>query len=88
MPIADPSLNELGKVPPVWVADKDAPLCSACSAKFTLVRRRHHCRACGRIFCAACCSYRAKIPFLQDTKARVCHTCFQVSAVCVCVCSM
>ena len=25
-----------------------------CGATFSLVRRRHHCRSCGRVFCAKC----------------------------------
>jgi|TARA_B100001059_G_scaffold229548_1_gene262299 hypothetical protein len=27
-----------------------------------MMRRKHHCRSCGRIFCAACSAYREKIP--------------------------
>lgn len=31
--------------PPTWVPDELAPQCMACFATFTVVRRRHHCRA-------------------------------------------
>ena len=31
----------------VWVPDDSQHLCMHCGANFTLVRRRHHCRACG-----------------------------------------
>lgn len=31
--------------PPSWVPDELAPQCMACLAAFTVVRRRHHCRA-------------------------------------------
>ncbi len=34
-----------------WQADKEATECVECGRKFTLTRRRHHCRFCGRIFC-------------------------------------
>jgi hypothetical protein len=34
----------LGKVTPRWVPDVEAPSCMICDGKFTLVRRRHHCR--------------------------------------------
>jgi len=35
--------------PPTWVPDELAPQCMACSASFTVVRRRHHCRNCGKV---------------------------------------
>src|SRR2546428_8620544 len=35
--------------PPKWVPDELAPNCMACSANFTVVRRRHHCRNCGKV---------------------------------------
>ena len=34
----------LGLVCPPWVPDAEAPVCMLCGAKFTLVKRRHHCR--------------------------------------------
>jgi tetratricopeptide (TPR) repeat protein len=42
---------------PLWVPDKDAPACNVCSARFSLLRRRHHCRMCGQVVCAACSSH-------------------------------
>lgn len=35
--------------PPPWVPDVMAPRCMTCEAVFTLVRRRHHCRNCGKV---------------------------------------
>ena len=40
--------------PPAWIPDSMAPLCMGCGAAFSLVKRRHHCRSCGRVFCAKC----------------------------------
>jgi len=40
---------ELGKVAPVWVPDANAPRCMHCDCRFTFTRRRHHCRACGKV---------------------------------------
>uniref|UniRef100_A0A803YEI0 FYVE-type domain-containing protein n=1 Tax=Meleagris gallopavo TaxID=9103 RepID=A0A803YEI0_MELGA len=34
---------------PEWVPDSSCSLCSACRAPFTLLRRRHHCRSCGKV---------------------------------------
>ena len=42
------------ETPPSWVPDSMAPLCMGCGSTFSLVRRRHHCRSCGRVFCAKC----------------------------------
>eukprot|EP01062_Namystynia_karyoxenos_P053101 TRINITY_DN4285_c0_g1_i1.p1 TRINITY_DN4285_c0_g1~~TRINITY_DN4285_c0_g1_i1.p1 ORF type:complete len:577 (+),score=73.65 TRINITY_DN4285_c0_g1_i1:150-1880(+) len=44
-----------------WVEDSSATLCSGCRAAFSVVRRRHHCRACGDVFCHACSNRRAVI---------------------------
>ena len=37
------------EAPPLWVPDDDAPRCMACGAAFTVLRRRHHCRNCGKV---------------------------------------
>ncbi len=42
-------LNSLGEVAPVWVPDSQAPICMKCEVKFTFTKRRHHCRACGKV---------------------------------------
>lgn len=51
--VSDNSLVEcstiLGKQPPFWVPDSDAPSCMLCDIKFTVLKRRHHCRACGKV---------------------------------------
>ena len=39
----------LGKVPPLWVPDSAATHCMNCGLKFTVIKRRHHCRACGKV---------------------------------------
>jgi hypothetical protein len=35
--------------PPPWIPDDMAPRCMSCEAAFTVVRRRHHCRNCGKV---------------------------------------
>ncbi|KAK5986172.1 Lateral signaling target protein 2 [Trichostrongylus colubriformis] len=60
-----------------WVPDEDCEQCTACSATFTVVRRRHHCRNCGRIFCHRCSRNNICIPELgYDRRVRVCNLCF------------
>lgn len=36
-----------------WVRDSNADKCRSCERSFTWFRRRHHCRKCGGVFCAA-----------------------------------
>jgi hypothetical protein len=60
-----------------WVPDSDCDQCTACGSPFTMVRRRHHCRNCGRIFCGKCSTNQLSIPELgYDKKVRVCNLCF------------
>lgn len=42
-------LDRLGKYPPFWVPDTETDNCMQCHNKFTVIRRRHHCRACGLV---------------------------------------
>lgn len=67
--------SSLGEVAPVWVPDSQAPICMKCDAKFTFTKRRHHCRACGKVFCAACCSLKCRLMYMDRKEARVCVTC-------------
>ena len=43
------AITELGRVAPRWVPDSEAPTCMQCEVKFTFTKRRHHCRACGKV---------------------------------------
>uniref|UniRef100_A0ABD2XHH9 Lateral signaling target protein 2 homolog n=1 Tax=Trichogramma kaykai TaxID=54128 RepID=A0ABD2XHH9_9HYME len=62
---------------PVWVPDSVAPRCMACQAGFTVVRRRHHCRNCGKVFCGRCSGNSVPLPRFGHTKpVRVCNRCF------------
>ncbi|VDN25842.1 unnamed protein product [Gongylonema pulchrum] len=48
------SERQLGRVKPIWIADKETLSCMLCCTKFTVFLRRHHCRCCGRVLCAQC----------------------------------
>ena len=66
--------------PPRWVPDDQCTECAACKDAFSLVRRKHHCRSCGLIFCAKCSSGAIPLPRYDLTKnVRVCDTCFAVA---------
>ncbi|XP_057370278.1 zinc finger FYVE domain-containing protein 9-like [Daphnia carinata] len=68
----------LGVLKPVWIPDEEAPQCMNCSQRFTVIRRRHHCRACGRVLCSNCCSSRARLEYMESKETRVCLPCLQV----------
>jgi hypothetical protein len=38
-----------------WRPDDTTTNCGKCGEAFTFFNRRHHCRACGHIFCGNCC---------------------------------
>ncbi|XP_059500767.1 zinc finger FYVE domain-containing protein 16-like isoform X3 [Stegostoma tigrinum] len=66
----------LGQNQPQWIPDSEAPKCAKCQARFTFTKRRHHCRACGKVFCAACCNQKCKLQYLVNKEARVCVVCY------------
>ncbi|XP_031563851.1 ultraviolet-B receptor UVR8-like isoform X2 [Actinia tenebrosa] len=64
-----------------WVPDEEVKTCMACKIKFTTVRRRHHCRKCGGVFCGQCTPKR--IPILSlgySNPVRVCDKCYTILA--------
>lgn len=59
-----------------WVEDSDANSCVLCKNKFNQLRRKHHCRQCGHVFCNKCCKERIPLPQLGiDDPERVCESC-------------
>jgi len=44
-----------------WMPDNLCKHCYSCEAPFNLIRRKHHCRVCGMIFCSACSAYFVQI---------------------------
>ncbi|XP_017905555.1 PREDICTED: zinc finger FYVE domain-containing protein 16 [Capra hircus] len=66
----------LGQKQPTWVPDSEAPNCMNCKVKFTFTKRRHHCRACGKVFCGVCCNRKCKLQYLEK-EARVCVVCYE-----------
>ncbi|XP_037385028.1 lateral signaling target protein 2 homolog isoform X1 [Talpa occidentalis] len=63
--------------PPEWVPDEACGFCTACRAPFTVIRRKHHCRSCGKIFCSRCSSHSAPLPrYGQAKPVRVCTHCY------------
>jgi len=68
--------GELGDTAPVWIPDQRVTMCQVCSNEFTLVNRRHHCRACGKVVCSQCSANKAPIKYRQYEAVKVCTSCF------------
>lgn len=59
-----------------WQDDAHATKCNRCHQPFGLMRRRHHCRACGYVFCATCSPFQ--IPLKRHGEPeRVCANCYE-----------
>ncbi|XP_025018519.1 lateral signaling target protein 2 homolog [Tetranychus urticae] len=64
-------------LPPIWVPDEMVSACILCDSQFTLIRRRHHCRNCGNIYCNSCCNYFVPLAHYGFPKpVRVCTICY------------
>jgi len=68
----------IGEAAPVWVPDHRVTMCQNCSIDFTLVKRRHHCRACGKVLCSGCCGNKAPLKFQQYKADKVCDSCYNI----------
>lgn len=45
-----------------WVNSDVVIKCQGCNSTFNFFLRKHHCRACGCVYCHNCCSHYIKIP--------------------------
>jgi hypothetical protein len=62
--------------PSVWMDDNMTHTCCDCQKPFNFIRRRHHCRACGRIFCESCVKQTRILPNISETiPVRCCQDC-------------
>eukprot|EP00945_MAST-04E_sp_MAST-4E-sp1_P000353 g353.t1 len=65
-------------IAPVWNQDSSSSSCEICQTDFHMIlRRRHHCRKCGRLVCGKCSPHREIIATLSATPSRVCTICFE-----------
>ncbi|OQS04098.1 dihydroflavonol-4-reductase, partial [Thraustotheca clavata] len=62
-----------------WDEDHVDFKCQCCNAPFTALRRRHHCRECGKLVCGDCSVSRAIVEGFEDAKQRFCDNCVQKS---------
>ncbi|XP_052213591.1 FYVE, RhoGEF and PH domain-containing protein 4-like isoform X3 [Dreissena polymorpha] len=70
-----PEKPKPGTKAPRWIKDDEVTMCHECKDKFTAIKRRHHCRACGEIFCNKCSSDRVFLQW-ENKENRVCKECY------------
>eukprot|EP01105_Mastigella_eilhardi_P002739 TRINITY_DN1350_c3_g1_i1.p1 TRINITY_DN1350_c3_g1~~TRINITY_DN1350_c3_g1_i1.p1 ORF type:complete len:717 (+),score=185.48 TRINITY_DN1350_c3_g1_i1:47-2197(+) len=71
-------LEEAGYQAPLWQTDHQVVACNLCGNEFSLLNRRHHCRACGLVVCKICSQQKMSVPSFADPQ-RVCDACFAKS---------
>jgi len=78
-PAIDGSISDFPLVN--WIPDSETDKCMLCGDRFTALRRRHHCRSCGKLMCNACTTARTSLPQLgydAEDLQRVCTYCYSV----------
>ncbi|XP_050693342.1 FYVE, RhoGEF and PH domain-containing protein 4-like isoform X3 [Eriocheir sinensis] len=66
---------DLGQKQPMLIRSDSVNKCMECASQFTMVRRKHHCRACGAVVCSKCSSFKASLAYECGKSVRVCRTC-------------
>ncbi|KAE8877788.1 hypothetical protein PF005_g22031 [Phytophthora fragariae] len=62
--------------PPRWVKDELVEACEQCGVEFDLLRRKHHCRSCGLVYCGRCaCHFDRVVKFGLVEPVRLCSSC-------------
>ncbi|XP_040566284.1 uncharacterized protein [Lepeophtheirus salmonis] len=69
-------LDVVGNCAPVWIPDRRVTMCQNCTVEFSVLVRRHHCRACGKVVCASCSGNKAPLRYKGFEVGRVCDECF------------
>ncbi|ESL10673.1 hypothetical protein TRSC58_01589 [Trypanosoma rangeli SC58] len=73
----------------LWVDDRYAVRCRGCDVRFNVMRRRHHCRNCGQVFCGECLItsstsrlgdiitgvFSSLVGLHRDPLVKLCHKC-------------
>ena len=54
----------------------DTKECEVCDQSFGLIRRRHHCRNCGKCVCNSCSPNTWKLEHVSSKPQRVCNMCY------------
>eukprot|EP00924_Labyrinthula_sp_SR-Ha-C_P006106 augustus_masked-scaffold_54-processed-gene-0.32-mRNA-1 protein AED:0.47 eAED:0.47 QI:0/-1/0/1/-1/1/1/0/790 len=59
----------------LWLPDELFSRCVNCNKEFNLLNRKHHCRICGRIFCASCFGW---VVNASQGNIKSCKICYEI----------
>uniref|UniRef100_A0A7S2H4B3 FYVE-type domain-containing protein n=2 Tax=Octactis speculum TaxID=3111310 RepID=A0A7S2H4B3_9STRA len=63
---------------PVWLSNSAVKNCQICDRQFTLIKRRHHCRSCGKVVCGTCSNEKIRLQNIHESKfVRACTICYE-----------
>lgn len=68
-------VSEVHAKHPHWQDSTLVKSCYVCRIPFTLLRRKHHCRSCGKVICNGCSKSRMRSAKLDGKAVRVCDAC-------------
>lgn len=75
--VAEADAMFIAESAPEWA---DGEECFRCRTGFGILTRKHHCRACGQIFCDKCSSKQSYLPqYGIEKPVRVCDGCYEKS---------
>lgn len=81
--------TSLGTTPPQWIPDSQAAACMKCGSKFSFTRRRHHCRACGKVTSACVDIWMFLCSQSDDKRTHCCiFVCVGLQVFCVVCCDL
>eukprot|EP01118_Nematostelium_gracile_P017949 TRINITY_DN7819_c0_g1_i1.p1 TRINITY_DN7819_c0_g1~~TRINITY_DN7819_c0_g1_i1.p1 ORF type:complete len:276 (-),score=61.10 TRINITY_DN7819_c0_g1_i1:129-914(-) len=63
---------------PLYQLDSSVSSCAHCKEHFSLVKRKHHCKGCGAVFCSNCSNQKIKLPNNMNQEVRVCKPCYDL----------
>ena len=73
-PLKESDAMFIADTAPEWA---DGETCHRCRVTFGVLQRRHHCRACGQVFCGQCSNKVSTLPkFGIEKEVRVCEACY------------
>ncbi|CAL8117441.1 unnamed protein product [Orchesella dallaii] len=73
-----PTEDELGMKEPTKLKSESVSKCMECYTSFSIMKRRHHCHACGSVVCAKCSDSKLPLPYAGGKSCRVCKRCKMV----------
>lgn len=73
-----PPTNHHSRFEALWIPDNKATKClmAGCDTRFSMLRRKHHCRQCGWLICQKCVG-QAPVRVKGWARVKVCPQCFQ-----------